>query len=478
VRGPRLLVAALSAVLGLALLSAGSLAGEAGGETAPRPGAPGIGDPYFPLDGNGGIDILSYDVHDRYDLGTGTLSGWTDLRLRGLEPLSSFNLDLLLPVTSVRVGGARVGFTQQRHELVVAQRLAAGQAVDVRVRYAGQPGRHSYLGERNWLANAGEVVAMNQPHMAPWWFPANDHPRDRAAMRISITVPKALDVVANGHQVRRKVRGGLATTTWRADEPMVPYLAFFAAGRFKVAHGTRNGLPWLVAVSRALPTALRPEAMALLRRTPEVTEWLAGEVGPYPFSTVGGLATSLEPGFALENQTRPTYSPASLDLPTLVHELAHQWFGDSVAVESWADIWLNEGAATFFEWRWAETHGGPSAASRLRSEYDAMAADDAFWESAVADPCPTYQNCVSSIFAPFVYQRGSMAFQALRNRVGEADFWALLRRWVTDHRGTTGSTAQFTALAEEVSGEDLDAFFAAWLTSPSKPADTAANGLG
>lgn len=476
--GVRPLVAALSAVLGLALLPAVVPAGEAGGEAAPRPGASGIGDPYFPLDGNGGIDVLSYDVHDRYDFATGTLSGWTDLRLRGLEPLASFNLDFLLPVTSVRVAGASVGFTQQRHELVVAHRVGAGQAVDVRVRYAGRPGRHSYAGERNWLADAGEVVAMNQPHMAPWWFPANDHPRDRAAMRISITVPKALDVVANGRQVRRKVRGGLATSTWRADEPMVPYLAFFAAGRFKVAHGTRNGLPWLVAVSRALPTALKPEAMALLRRTPEVTEWLAGEVGPYPFSTVGGLVTSLEPGFALENQTRPTYSPASLDVPTLVHELAHQWFGDSVSVESWSDIWLNEGAATFFEWRYAETHGGAPAAERLRTEYDAMAADDDFWAGRVADPCPTHQNCASSIFAPFVYQRGSMAFQALRNRVGEADFWSLLRRWVAEHRGATGSTAQFTALAEEVSGEDLDAFFAAWLTSPTKPADTVANGLG
>ena len=123
--GVRLLVAALAATLGLALLPAVALVGEAGGATAPRPGPSGIGDPYFPLDGNGGIDVLSYDVHDRYDLATGTLSGWTDLRVRGLEPLSSFNLDFLLPVASVRVGGASVGFTQGRHELAVAQRLVA-----------------------------------------------------------------------------------------------------------------------------------------------------------------------------------------------------------------------------------------------------------------------------------------------------------------------------------------------------------------
>lgn len=480
-RRVRLVSAALSAVLGLALLPATLLvaqAGQAGGEVAPRPGAPGIGDPYFPLDGNGDIDVLSYDVHDRYDLRTGRLSGWTDLRMKGLASISSFNLDFLLPVSAVRVDGVPVRHSQQKHELTVARSLVAGQVVAVRVRYDGRPARYAYAGERNWLASPNEVVAMNQPHMAPWWFPANDHPRDRATMRISITVPKSLDVIANGRQVHRKVRGGLATTTWRADEPMAPYLAFFAAGRFRTAEGTRDGLPWLVAVSRGLPTALRAEAMALMRRTPEITAWLADEVGPYPFSTVGGLVTSLESGFALENQTRPTYSPGSLNLPTIVHELAHQWFGDFVAVESWSDIWLNEGAATFFEWRYAEAHGGPSAEARLRTEYDRSGADDEFWAGQVADPCPAFQHCASSIFAPLVYERGAMAFQALRNRIGEADYWTLLRRWVAEQGGGTGSTGEFAALAEAVSGEDLDGFFDAWLRSGTKPADTAANGLG
>jgi len=468
----------VSALLAVALVPAVGVGGAPASQPAARPGAPGIGDPYFPLDGNADIDVLSYDIHDRYDLATGRLSGWTDVRVKALAPISSFNLDFLLPVTGVWAGGSQVGFTHRKHELTISRPLASEQVVTVRVRYAGQPGGYSYLGERNWLATGNEVVAMNQPHMAPWWFPANDHPRDRAMMRISITVPRGLDVVANGRQVRRKVRGPLATTTWRADEPMVPYLAFFAAGRFRIAQGTRDGLPWLVAVSRALPTALRPQAMALMRRTPEFTAWLAGELGPYPFSTVGGLVTSLEPGFALENQTRPTYSPASLDVETVVHELAHQWFGDSVSLQFWSDIWLNEGAATFFEWRWDETHGGEPATHRLRAMYDAAAADDEFWSGKVANPCPTFQNCVSSIFAPFVYQRGAMALQALRNRIGETDYWTLLRRWVAEQAGESGSTAMFQALAEEVSGEDLDGFFDAWLRSSTKPADTAANGLG
>ncbi len=473
-RGRVLAAIAVSLALGVSLLGGVG----AGGEPAARPGAPGIGDPYFPLDGNGGIDVLSYDVHDRYDFASGRLSGWTDLRLRGTASVSSFNLDFLLPVDTVLVGGKRVGFGQERHELVIRQPLSPGQVLDVRIRYAGVPSRYAYAGERNWLAGPTEVVAMNQPHMAPWWFPANDHPRDRARIRISITVPKAFKVIANGQRVRRQVRGALATTTWRAAEPMAPYLAFFAAGRFQVDSGTRAGLPWLVAASRSLPTQVRRRAMTLLRRSAEITAWLADQVGPYPFSTVGGLATSLEPGFALENQTRPTYSPGSLNVPTVVHELAHQWFGDSVTVESWSDIWLNEGAATFFEWRWAETHGDISAAARLREQYAGLAAGDFFWAHRLADPCPTGRRCVGSIFAPSVYERGAMTFQALRNRVGETDFWTLLRRWAADRAGGTGSTAQFQALAEEVSGEDRDGFFGAWLHSPTKPADTVANGLG
>jgi aminopeptidase N len=473
----RPLSAVLAASLAAVLLSAG-----AGTAAAPPPGDAGIGDPYFPLDGNGGIDVVSYDIHDRYAFGSGRLSGWTDLRLRGTEAVASFSLDLLLDVERVEVEGRRVDFRQRPHELRIERPLAEGETVDVRVRYAGRPGELSYDGERNWLAGPTEVVAMNQPHMAPWWFPANDHPADKAMVRTSITVPSRFTVVANGRQVRQTERRGWTTTTWRADEPMAPYLAFFAAGRFRVADGTSaGGTPWLVAVSRGLVPGEQQRSMALLRRTPDILTWLEGELGDYPFSTAGGLTTSLPVGFALENQTRPTY-PAMGDgtnaVLTVVHELAHQWFGDSVALRRWRDIWLNEGAATWFEWRWTEATTGASAADRLRASYDAIGADDGFWRGVVADPCARGVGCVSRIFATFVYERGGMALQALRNRIGDAAFSTLLRRWVSERAGGHGTTPEFEALAEEVSGLELDGFFDAWLHTGSKPADTAENGLG
>ncbi|MCR6031811.1 M1 family peptidase [Nocardioides sp. zg-579] len=460
------------------LVLAGSATALAGDEPAarPRPGSAGIGDPYFPQDGNGGIDVRSYDVDIAYDFDRGRLEGRTRLRVRAIHDLSRFNLDLLLPVQQVRVAGRPARWTRpDRHELSIrpARPVLAGDVVTVVVRYAGRPGRIRWQGEQNWLADPGEVVAMNQPHMAPWWFPANDHPRDKAHVDVSVTVPADKQVVGNGRLVSRRVHGRQATTRWRAAEPMAPYLAFFAAGRFQVDHGVHHGLPWYVAVSRRIPQPERSRAMDLMRRTSDVVRWTEQQLGPYPFSATGGLTTSLEPGFALENQTRPTYPVMSGRgaLATVVHEVAHQWFGDSVAVRGWRDIWINEGAATFMEARYAEAHGGMKAQRWMEGTHALLADHDDFWAVPVDDPG------AERIFSEPVYLRGGMAFQALRTRIGERNFRTLLRTWLADREGGHGSGAELEQLAAEVSGESLGGFFDAWLRAPRPPARTAANGF-
>jgi aminopeptidase N len=471
--GLRRAAALLTACLTLSGLS---VAAPSSAEATPAPGSPSIGDPYFPLDGNGGIDVTRYEVHDRYRFAQRRLSGWTRLSVRATQDLSRFNLDFLLPVDRVTVDGRRAAFSRARgHELriVPATPLLDGQRFRVRVAYAGRPGRAEYAGEANWLADDTEVVTMNEPHMAPWWFPANDHPRDRARMDIHITVPRAMQVVANGRRVSRTVQGGRATTHWRAVEPMVPYLAYFAAGSFVVRHGRNDGLPWLVAVSRQIPKAARARSMRLMRRTPGVVDWLETQLGDYPFSTTGGLTTGLGPGFALENQTRPTYPVMGAGAPDIVvHELAHQWFGDLVAVENWRDIWLNEGFATFMEVHYDATHGGRSARAWLSDLYNAYGADDDLWNLTIADPQPR------RLFDEAVYVRGAMALQALRQRIDDDPvFWTLLRTWIAENRYGNGSTEEFHTLAERVSGQELDGFFEAWLRNRSRPARTADNGF-
>ena len=466
----------------LAALVAGFLGAAPAATAAPEPGAAGIGDDYFPIDGNGGIDVRHYAVHDRYRFGRGLLSGHTTLRVEATQDLSSFNLDLLLPVRHVRVDGARVGFdVPRRHELTVfpAEALRVGERFRVRVSYAGRPGRYSYDGESNWLADGHEVVAMNQPHMAPWWFPSNDHPEDKARMDISITVPAGKTVVANGLPVHRDRRGRLTTHHWRADEPMATYLAMFAAGPFHVERtrvATEQGgpVPVRLLVSERLSDARYRAGLRMLRRTPALLRQLQDDLGDYPFSAAGGLVTSLPVQFALENQTLPTYfSVGSGDWDWLVvHEQAHQWFGDSVAVQRWADIWLNEGAATFMEIRHGELNHKLDPAQWLRRQWEQRSEGAAFWDLEIADPG------ASRIFANAIYYRGGMTFQALRNRIGDDDFWGLLRQWVSDHEGGNGTTEQFEALAEQVSGEQLDGFFDAWIHSTTRPDNTDDNGLG
>ena len=445
-------------------------------QARPVAGSDGIGDSYFPLDGNGGIDVVRYRISDRYRFQTKQLSGHTVLTIDATQDLSSFNLDFLLPVRRVEVDGVRATHSRpDRHELTItpAATIRDGDTFTVVVSYAGRPGALGWQGERNWLANSREVVTMNQPHMATWWFPANDHPSDKALMDISITVPRGKQVFANGERVSIERRGKLATHRWQADEPMASYLAMFAAGNFKVEFGVRDGLPWRVVVSKLLAPYYRRTNMTLMLRTPAIVDALEDDLGNYPFSQVGGLVTGLNVNFALENQTIPTYPISGRgDTWLVVHEIAHQWFGDSVALRRWRDIWLNEGAATFMEIRWDETHGGQPAADWLRGQYDMRPEESDFWDITIGDPG------ADQIFAGPVYTRGAMTFQALRNRIGEADYWETLQRWVGENAGGHGTRARFERLAENVSSERLDSFFRAWLDEGSKPADTAANGLG
>ena len=196
------------------------------------------------------------------------------------------------------------------------------------------------------------------------------------------------------------------------------------------------------------------------RRTPSA---------PYPFTASGGVVDDAFVGFALENQTRPTYSPFFFGGPegndfVVVHELAHQWFGDAVAVDTWQDIWLNEGFATYAEWLWGEREGFETAQESFDGAYCEIPEEDTeFWGLAIGDPGP------DRMFDFPVYLRGAMTLQVLRNAVGDEDFFDILQTWATTHGGGNGSQAQFIALAESISGQDLGDLFDVWL-SPGKPA--------
>jgi hypothetical protein len=214
--------------------------------------------------------------------------------------------------------------------------------------------------------------------------------------------------------------------------------------------------------------SLGKNAEAVFDREGEMLSFLAGYFGPYPFSTGGGIVQTRRLGFALETQTRPIYSPEFfVEVPGgttgVVHELSHQWVGDSLSIRRWRNIWLNEGFATYVEWLWSEHEGGPTPPQIFDNFYENL--PDDFWALPIGDPGPRHVLDVE------IYWRGGMTLQALRETVGDDDFFTILHRWTTRHAGGNVSTAQFIALAERVSGRDLDGFFHRWLFAHRRPAD-------
>lgn len=465
----------LALACGSAVLVVAGLVAPVTGASAAGNGSRGVGDSYFPLDGNGGVDVTHYDVRVRYGFSSRRLTGRAVITLVPKVNLRRFNLDLLLTATEVSVGGRPARHRKAgKHELVItpAKQLRAGVPAKVVVRYAGRPGDVSYLGEKSWAADGHEVAAVNQPHMAPFWFPANDHPSDKATFRVAVTVPRGKQVISNGELVRKDRRAKTATWHWRARDPMATYLAYFVAGDFTIDRGVRGGRPWLTAVSQRLGRSEQRIARQQVRRTAALVARLEEDLGPYPFETTGGVVTSLDLGFALENQTRPVYPGLTADEEwLLVHELAHQWFGDSLTLRRWRDIWLNEGAATFMEMRHGEQTRGVDPARWLEGQWRSYGPGSHMWRVRIGDPG------ASLLFSDAVYVRGGMTMQALRNRIGEQEFWTLLRTWLDEHRNQTVTGRAFERLAAQISGEDLGPFFDAWLRTPRRPARTVDNGL-
>lgn len=439
-----------------------------------QPGSPGIGDVYYPEYGNSGYDVTHYDIRLRYFPETDRLTGTTTILARATDNLSRFNLDFLLDVSSVRVNGWPASFARASvHELVVTppRPIDKGQSLTVVVGYSGVPSSVSAYGFTSWTRTADGALAVNQPEIAWWWFPSNDHPLDKATFDISVSVPDGLEVISNGVQPRPPVADLLGWTrwNWRSVKPQATYLAFLAIGDYDLVTDTApNGQPVTNAYARSLPDELANAARASIERTAEIVEFESGVFGPYPFEAQGGVAGPPDGiGFALETQTRPVYGHRfwrnGSNTYVVAHELAHQWFGDSVSVAQWRDIWLNEGFASYAEWLWSEEQGEGTAQEVADFVYAYYPPDDPFWQVPPADPG------ADRLFHGSVYDRGALTLHQLRLAVGDQAFFTIVRRWAAEHEYGNGATSQFIALAEQVSGQDLGQLFTAWLYTPGRP---------
>jgi aminopeptidase N len=449
--------AVLTCVLLLTLLPAAAAA------RAFSPGAPGAGDPFFPLAGNGGYDVSHYRIAFAYTPKTRHLRGSAVITASATQDLSRFDLDLRgFTVSQVRVDGRATSFSRDGQELVVTppSGIADGTRFAVEVRYAGRP---SVITDpdgsiEGWVPTADGAFVVGEPQGSTGWYPVNDTPADKATFDFVVTVPRGITVMANGVLVWRQSGRGRTTWCWHEGDLMAPYLATATLGRFDLTQSRVGRTPAYVAVDHSL------KGRKVLRKLPAIVRYYASLFGPYPFSAVGAVVDHApRVGYALETQTKPVFDRMP-DEATLAHELAHQWFGDSVTLTQWPDIWLHEGFATWCEWIWGGHEGGKSAATWFRQLYKVPASRTSFWDPPSGDP-----GTPADLFATSVYARGGMTLEALREKVGTATFLDILRTWAQQHEYGNVTTPQFIALCEQKCGMDLDAFFQAWLYTEGKP---------
>ena len=438
----------------------------------------GIGDPYYPRFGNGGYDVGHYDLAIRYGPRTNHLRGVATITAQTTQELSCFSLDLVgLDVHAITVNGDPATWSRTHHELMItpAAPLGSGADLTVVVTYDGFPKGFvipSIDAVSGFIRTADGAIVAGEPEAATAWFPVNDHPTDRASYTFRITAPSGYGVVANGVRESMDTQGDWTTHVWQAHDPMASYLATFDVGEWRMRfRQTASGVPVIDAID---PDVL-PRVRASVRREPEILDFLETRFGPYPFESAGGIfpdTRRLE--FALETQTRPVY--ARYFFPNgdsvIVHELAHQWFGDLVAVDRWQHIWLNEGFATYAEWLWSEHEGFGTPRRTFEAIWRAIPGDSPFWRVVIGDPG------VDDLFDGAVYVRGAMTLQALRNEVGDDVFWTTLHEWTEQRAFGTGTTDGFITLAEQVSGRDLSDLFDVWLFAPSRPPASAVTGSG
>jgi aminopeptidase N len=479
-----------------ATATTGDRGGGHGGGGGFSAGAPGAGDDYFPFAGNGGFDVSHYDLDLKYQPPAadpaplvGRLDGRATITLTATQNLDQFNLDLRgMDVSAVSVNGQRsreidppaatatvrgAAYWQVQDDAAriwevtirPGQGIRKGQRATVVVEYGGPTTRPTDIEDAlyGWVTTRDGAMVVGEPEGTMTWFPVSDHPTDKATYSFTITVPQGKTAVANGLQSRpAKTRAGWTTWYWEAPDPQASYLATATVGDFDLTSTrTRTGLPIVNAVDRDLTPANRATTDASLALQPDMIDFFSGRFGRYPFGSFGAIVDDDTVGYALETQTRPVYSLRARE-GTVAHELAHQWFGDSVSPHRWADIWLNEGWATYATWLWTEHRGGQSAQASF-DEVMGIDAADPFWTTVVADPGP------KGLFVDAVYDRGAATLFALHEKIGDPAFRAGTRLWLQRYRNGDASTEDFQAVFEKASGQDLSAFFDTWVRTPVKP---------
>jgi aminopeptidase N len=433
-----------------------------------KAGAIGIGDPYFPEEGNGGYDVDHYNIELFVDMEMQEIAGVVTIDAMAVDDLSAFNLDFEeFEIVNILVNNERADFSHEGDELTVipVEPLAAEANFIVQITYSGNPRPSTDDGDAipiGWYWEDNATYVASEPFGAQTWYPVNDHPLDKATYSFRITVPKPLVVAANGLLKETIEEAELTTYVWEANDPMASYLVTVSIDDFTVhTDETVDGLP----VINFFPPRLAEVLKETFSPTTEMIDFFSDLFGSYPFESYGVIVLDNSGNFALETQTRSLFPSTLARENVIVHELAHQWFGNSVSLEKWEDMWLKEGFATYAEWLWREQTQDEEIVDKFIARKHKTILTSSESNSYVQPGQPSIQQ----LYARNVYDGGAMVLHALRLKVGDDTFFRILRTYADRFRFSNASSEDFIEVVEEVSEQDLADFFNSWLYSNDIP---------
>ncbi len=438
-----------------------------------QPGAPGIGDSLYPEFGNGGYDVEHYTLDLTVDPEIGSITGVVTIDAIATQNLSSFNLDLVgLDVRTITVDQARAKFTRAGQELTIwlDAPIDAGSTFQTVIQYSGTPEdmySEGFEGLTGWIGYRDGIFVMSEPDGAAGFYPVNDHPLDKALYTLRITVPEPYSVATNGIVSAVIDNGGTTTTISEVNQPMASYLTTINIARFdRVEDVSGNGVP----IRNYFEAGIDATTRAIVAQQGAMLDYFESLFGPYPFDVYGAVVVNTPIGSAMETQTLSLFGsdvftdtdPLEAEL-FVAHELAHQWFGDSVTVADWGDIWLHEGWATYSEGLWiAHIDGDRAFHAWLNDLYDYMG------EASLYLP-PPGDPPADDLLNDSVYVWGALTLHALRIEVGDQAFFDIARAWLERYQYSNASTADFIAVVNDVTGDDYTGFFDEWLYGETLP---------
>ena len=425
-------------------------------------------DPYVPGHGDVTFDVTHYDLDLDYAIAGNHLTGKAviDCVIVAKETRRvEFDLHKL-KVGKLAVRGAKVerwGQSGSRLFVRFDKSLAHGAKFTVSVTYKGAPHTMRGIdGNAGWEELNDGVIVASQPHGAPTWYPVNDRAANKATYRIAVAVDSLYTVVANGTLTARRSAGAKTRWTYEMTHPMSPYLATVQIGRYE----TRQLRSASADVFIVYPPRLRMQVAEAFANQVAMVDYFTRVFGPYPFDTYTAVITDDNLEIPLESQSLSTFGANFADLTwdsqrLIAHELAHQWFGNTVTAASWKDIWLHEGFACYSEWLWSQVCG--------HKPTDRMAAEHWGRLSAKPQDLTLHDPGPDDMFDDRIYKRGALTLHALRRTVGDEVFFTILHTWMQEHRYQLITTEQFIELAQRLCGLDLRAFFDAWVFAEELP---------